>query len=338
MSLAITDLFESSGPSPTHLAQRPALHLIGPGAVGRALLPLLAARHGNVVAATDRSGTVHDPFGLDPDDLLTAKAAGDLAAVGAIAVPLAEAVLRGAKFLVCLLPTDEARASEDLAWTEAALDDGRAVVFAAKHVLAAAPHLGRHPRVGFDAVLGGTGARLQADLPRFRGGWSVAECAGNASTTTIIEAVERGASFADGLEAARLAGVLEPDPELDLRGVDAATKLRIVAGLLLDRPVTPDEIATPDLRDVDPERIRDRARRGATTRLVGRVTPDGAITLDFEEVERHAPLAAPPDRVAYRYVVGGRERLHVGDGIGPVGTARAVLRDLVRLGACGGAR
>jgi homoserine dehydrogenase len=127
--------------------------------------------------------------------------------------------------------------------------------------------------------------------------------------------------------------VLEPDPELDLRGADAATKLALVAGALVGHAIPVDSIAAPDLRQVDVEAVRERASRGTTTRLVGRATRDGELRLSFEEVPRLSPLAIPATRVAYTYELAERTVVHVGDGIGPVGTARAVLRDLVRLGA-----
>jgi len=55
----------------------------------------------------------------------------------------------------------------------------------------------------------------------------------NGSTNYILTRVYKdGASFEAALEEARTKGILEPDPRLDLEGIDAAAKLVIVANTL----------------------------------------------------------------------------------------------------------
>ncbi len=324
------DAYVTSGPSPT----LPGIHLVGPGAVGRELLTLLAQRAANVVAVSDSTGTLVAKSGLDPAAVRREKEAGPIGALpGALSAPLTNVLDAIGAPVVCLLLPSDANRAEDLPWTLRALEAERIVVSAAKHVPCAWPALVADPRFGLDAVLGGTGARLQAELAVLREVWRSAALAGSASTTLVVEVLERGGTFDEGLESARRAGVLEPDPELDLRGADAATKLALVAGALLGRPVPVGTIAAPDLRHVDPALVRERAARGATTRLVGRATREGELSLAFEEVPRLSPLAIPATRVAYTYDLADRQVVHVGDGIGPIGTARAVLRDLVRLRA-----
>jgi len=324
------DAFTTSGTSPT----LPGIHLVGPGAVGRELLTLLANSTAHVVAVSDSTGTLVERGGLDPATVRRHKEAGPIAGLpAALSVPLTHALDAIGAPVVCLLLPSDASRTGDLPWTLRALAAQRIVVSAAKHVPCAWPALVADARFGLDAVLGGTGARLQAELAVLREGWRSAALAGSASTTLIVEVLERGGTFDDGLENARRAGVLEPDPELDLRGADAATKLALVAGVLLGRPIPVGTIAAPDLRHVDPALVRERAARGATTRLVGRATREGELSLAFEEVLRLSPLAIPATRVAYTYELADRTVVHVGDGIGPLGTARAVLRDLVRLRA-----
>jgi homoserine dehydrogenase len=152
----------------------------------------------------------------------------------------------------------------------------------------------------------------------------------------IVQALERGLSFAEGVADAQRRGLLETEPELDLDGGDALTKLAIVAGTLFGTTLDRAAITREHARSLDPEVVRARARAGNTTRLVGRATPDGHLQVAFEEVERGSPLFAPSDRVVYAYrFAGGSLRVHVGSGIGPEGTARALLGDVARLVAGG---
>ena len=87
---------------------------------------------------------------------------------------------------------------------------------------------GNRDRVGVNAVLGGTGHALKTELLELRRECKAVALVGNASTTAVIETVERGGSIEDGIRQAQVAGVLEPDPELDLSGTDAAVKLAAV--------------------------------------------------------------------------------------------------------------
>lgn len=326
------------GPGPAFATGRrraDAVHLLGPGAVGRALLARLASSRRRLVAVTDTTATLFEPAGLDPVRIAEWKAAGrPVAAIpGALRIPAAEAVARvDADIVVDAASTDPGRRG----WAEAlagTLERGAGVALAAKGVLSehGAEWLSGEAveRIGCNAVLGGTGRHFADDLPELRRRWRAVAIVGNASTTTIIEAMERGASLADGLAEAARRGYLEPDPELDLRGADAAVKLAIVAGALTGRRVPLADIQCDDLRDVDPAVIRARRARGATTRLVARLSPDGSLRVACEEVALDSVLAARCGQVVYDYHLDrGERRIHIGGGLGPEATADALWIDV----------
>lgn len=317
----------TSGPSPTPLR----LHLLGVGAVGRALLARIAAAGLRVVGATDRSATLTAHEGLDPHDLARHKARG--LALAEWTGPGARAVDPGdCDVVVDLTPTEASRGAEAAAAIRRWLACGRRVVLASKHAVCADPGLLLHPRLGANAVLGGTGERLQASLPELSARWTEVAIVGSASTTLALQALEEGLTLDEGIDRARRAGALEPDPELDLRGADAAVKLALVVGALTGRPVAPSAVDAQDLRDVDPDEVRARAAAGLTTRLVGRARRGGPLTLRYEALPATSPLAAPAGRVTYAYDLGGEQRVHTGAGVGAEGTADAVLYDLLRLG------
>lgn len=90
-----------------------------------------------------------------------------------------------------------------------------------------------------------------------------------------------------------------------------------------------ERIARADVRGLDPELLRERAARGATTRLVARGSRRGDdLRVVYEEVPRGSPLAAPPDRVVYGYELPGGLRVHTGLAIGHERTAGALLADV----------
>ncbi len=331
------DNFRSSGQSPGAVR---TLHLVGPGEVGRSFLQQCARLPVRVVAISDSTATVFDRGGLLLDALLAHKAAG-----GALASwPRAEAIptelavrVVGADVIVDATPTREQDTGAAVQRVRAALQHGAFVALSGKNALAAAapewllgPYRGR---VGIHAVLGGAGQSLVRELGELREHCRSLALVGNVTTTVVIAAIERGASLAEGLEQAKQRGLLEPDPTLDLDGSDAATKLRCVWGAVFGNSwlATPavERIVREDLRALDVERVRARARAGATTRLVARGSRAGAdLRVTFEEVPLGSPLACPPDRVVYGYELPAGQRVHTGLAVGYERTAAALVADV----------
>jgi homoserine dehydrogenase len=339
------DAFRSSGQSPGQQSpgqpsgQR-TLHLIGPGAVGRAFLQQVGTLPVNVVAISDSTATAFDKRGLPVAAILQHKAAG-----GALASwPRAEAIptelavrIVGADIVVDCTPTREADTEAALARGRAALQNGAFLALCGKNAIAAAAPewlLGAYSgRVGIHAVVGGAGQPLVRELAELREHCASVALVGNVTTTVLIEAIERGASLAEGIAAAQARGLLEPDPTLDLDGSDAATKLRLVWGAVFGQSwrTTPAaaSIGRDDIRNCDPELLRERARRGATTRLVARGSRAGNdLRVQFEELPVGSPLAAPPDRVVYGYELPSGWRVHTGLAVGHERTAAALLADV----------
>ncbi len=335
---AAPETFCTSGTSPT-------VHLIGVGQVGLEFLDLLAGSASfRLIAATDSSGTILKRDWLDPRAIARHKGGGrpirELEGSDGIRTEVAVDVI-DADIVVDTAPAEPLDVAT--ARGDAALRRGGRLALASKAALCASVDrwldAERPPRVGCNAVLGGTGVALLQELDELRAhGTSTAHCA-NATTTAIVEIVEAGGSIEDGIAHCDREGILEPDPELDLEGKDAAVKLALIAGILRGSPVDPASVDRPDVRDLDEAELRARASRGATTRLVGRVDANGALSLRFEELPRTSPLVAPWDRVVYSYELeNGDTRLHIGAGVGPRGTAEALFRDVEALGAIGGAR
>lgn len=317
----------------------PTIHLLGPGRVGRALLERIARLpHLRLLAVSDSTGTLFDPRGLAPRAVAAYKARGG--ALGrhgdGLAISTEEALsLVGADLIVDATPTDLVHPEIAARRGRETLDRGVRLALAAKDALcfAAEDLLSAHhlPHVGLNAVLGGTGAHLADELAELRATCTEVEIAGNASTTALIEEIEAGGSLDEGIASATRRGLLETDPTQDLDGSDAAVKLSIVARALWGFDLSPGDLPKLDQGALDPAAIRARNGRRATTRLIGRAGRDGSFALTYEEVPRGSHLAVPSDRVVYAYRTGRGLSVHVGSGLGPEGTADALLADVLRL-------
>lgn len=318
--------FRSSGPSPT-------LHTIGLGSVGQAFLRRWVPSGCRLIGASDSTATAVCPSGFDPARVADRKRQEPVAKwQEAESIPTALAVqLVGADVVVDATASEPATAVADAARVGVALRGGAFVALAAKASLARAAHEwfagDAPPSLGCNAALGGTGAKLVAQRTELRQRCAQVVAVPNATTTVVLEAIERGCSVAEGVERAAAAGLLEHDPSQDLDGTDAAIKGAIAGAILWGRRLEPQDRAAFDLRHIDPEPIRERVRRGATTRLVVRVTATG-LRVGLEELAIGSPLAIPSDRVAYSYDLAGPSRVHVGLGVGPDGTAAALSEDV----------
>lgn len=338
-SPASRDGFLSSGQSPGV-----RVHLVGPGHVGRAFLQSFDARSADcdlrLVAVSDRSGTVFDRDGLASDQVLACKRQGrslaELATAESLPTELAIRLV-SADIVVDATPSSTSGVGGAVLRGRAALQCGASLVLCGKNALAVAGAEWLSPstrsRVGIDATLGGTGADLVRELDELRADCAGLALVGNVTTTAIVTAVEQGASIDEGIAEAQRLGFLEPDATLDLDGSDAATKLlcvwSAVFGSTFCKSPSLAAVARQDVRDLDAGLLRERARRGATTRLLargGRSASD--LRVAFEEVPLGSKLAAPPDRVVYGYELPSGLRVHTGLGVGYQRTANALWNDV----------
>jgi homoserine dehydrogenase len=322
------------------------LAVAGCGVVGRAFLraagPAVRAGLLRVVSVSDRGGTLHDAAGLDPLAVAAAKETGGLASLGRLLPWEGAAAARflSADAVVDLATGDLGAASPDGFPLVAALAAGKDVVTANKSALALFPaeveRLRRRSgaRLLASATVAGAVPVLEVLSGALRGS-GVIEVAGawNATSTFVLGRVEEGASFDEALAEARRLGFAEADASADLDGRDAAAKAAIVAAAAFGRVLALQDVARTGVESLDPDRIREAARRGRRTRLVARVTAAGARVAPEALPEDH-PLAAAAGEstVAIRTALAGTVALR-GPGAGGPATASAVLSDCLALAA-----
>jgi homoserine dehydrogenase len=119
----------------------------------------------------------------------------------------------------------------------------------------------------------------------------------NSTSKVVIETMERGGTFEDGLAAARALGITEGDGAFDVEGWDAAAKTAALANVLMDARTTLEAVSTRGITRLTTERVQAIAAEGKTVRLIARAKRTGAgvsLRVRAEVLDRHDILAAAP--------------------------------------------
>jgi homoserine dehydrogenase len=225
------------------------------------------------------------------------------------------------------------------AYVRRALRNGRDVVTANKALLASTGRElfddadRRGVALGFEASVCGGIPIVQA-LTRGLAGDSVTSIRGilNGTSNYIVSRMEDGLPFADALRLAQQRGFAEAEPSLDIDGIDAEQKLRILASLAFEEPIV--SAAVRGIREVTPAAIEDARKDGFVIRHVAsatRVAAGVALNIGPERLPIGDPLARVRDE-HNAVVVNARatgELLFFGKGAGSMPTAAAVLSDVI---------
>jgi homoserine dehydrogenase len=119
----------------------------------------------------------------------------------------------------------------------------------------------------------------------------------NSTSKVVIETMERGGSFEDGLAKAREIGITEADGAFDVEGWDSAAKTAALANVLMDARTTPQEVSTRGIARLTPERMAEFGAQGKTVRLIsrGKRTATGiSLRVRAEVLDKSDLLACTP--------------------------------------------
>lgn len=346
--------------------------LLGVGSIGRELLSQLAEADApvRVCGLVDRSGFVFDGGGLSAErlaDVAARKREGArLASLGGTAATAAQAFESFADEELWRPVLVDATAADTGAVLERALTRGWDLVLANKIPLAAdrdsADRLShaarRHRRRILHEATVGAGLPVLDTLRKLKeSGDRVLYIEGCPSGTLgyLFGEIGRGSAFSSALRDAVAKGYTEPDPRVDLSGLDVARKALILArriGFTGDlRNVAVDSLVPPSLERVSADEFLARAAeldadwarraaqarsRGAVLRYRARATPT-SVTVGLVEVPHSDPLGSlqgTDNQFAFRTARYDELPLVIrGPGAGPAVTAAGVFNDLLRLAA-----
>lgn len=118
----------------------------------------------------------------------------------------------------------------------------------------------------------------------------------NSTTNVILEAMETGRTFDEGVQAARELGVTETDPSHDVDGWDSTVKVCALSTVLLKKPLKPDAVSREGIRGLDSKTLQRARADGRPFKLVSRarLEADGTVTASVrpEQLNSTDPLAS----------------------------------------------
>ncbi len=117
----------------------------------------------------------------------------------------------------------------------------------------------------------------------------------NSTTNVIIETMEAGRSFNEGVKIAQELGVAETEPSHDVDGWDSIMKVCAISRVILDAPLLPGAVRREGIRALDSATLQAARAEGKPYKLLSRVTvnADGSITASVrpEQIAAGDPLS-----------------------------------------------
>lgn len=92
----------------------------------------------------------------------------------------------------------------------------------------------------------------------------------NSTSNVVLESMEAGRSFEEGVKMAQELGVTETDPSHDVDGWDSAVKICALARVLMNVPLTPAEIRREGIRNLSTRMLQAARAEGKPYKLVAR--------------------------------------------------------------------
>jgi homoserine dehydrogenase len=264
------------------------LALIGFGNVARALARLLVRKQKLLEAqgitfsftglSTGRHGFAVNPNGLDIHKALElVESGGDISTLSTIPVKNSLEVIQNSSADVMFenspvntetgLPAlDHIRAALNLGMHAITANKGP-VVHGYRELTALAKSKGR--RFKFESTVLGGGPVFSV----FREAFPLAELSSvkgifNATTNIILSRMENGESYEDAVKYCQSIGVAETDPTHDVDGWDAAIKVAALVTVLMDTPMTPQQVDPTGIRGITSEMIAKAKAEGKRYKLV----------------------------------------------------------------------
>jgi homoserine dehydrogenase len=116
----------------------------------------------------------------------------------------------------------------------------------------------------------------------------------SSTTNVIIETMEAGRSFEEGLKTAQELGVTETDPSHDIDGWDSTVKICALASVLMNVPLKPTDVIREGIRELGPKKVQAARAEGKPFKLIARAKQvgDGKLvaTVRPEQVSPSEPL------------------------------------------------
>lgn len=156
----------------------------------------------------------------------------------------------------------------------------------------------------------------------------------NGTTNYILSRMEEGLEYDQALTEAQELGYAEADPAGDVDGWDAAVKAQIMSTVIMDRPVSLEDVSRRGIGDISRSDVEDAVKRGKRIKLIAQVERvNGEVHPSVSPVELplNHPLAGVMGATnAITYSTDNlRDVTIVGPGAGREETGQALLTDIL---------
>ncbi len=158
----------------------------------------------------------------------------------------------------------------------------------------------------------------------------------NGTTNYILTEMESGLDYATALQQAQSLGYAEADPTADVEGYDALGKVVILANVIMNVPLTKNEVTCLGISHLTLADIQQAKSEGKRWKLIGRVKKEsGSVvaTVAPEMLPLTDPLAnvmGATNAITYDCDLSGPITL-IGAGAGQTETGFAILIDLINI-------
>ncbi len=158
----------------------------------------------------------------------------------------------------------------------------------------------------------------------------------NGTSNYILSAMATGRDYAEALAEAQAQGYAEADPTADVEGYDALAKTLILAAMVFDYPLKPEQVVRQGITGISKERVQAAMQNGKRIKLIASLRRDmqsGNVEAYVEPVEIPlSDLLARIDGVTNAIKVQSNtlaEVTVIGPGAGRLQTGQGLLADLI---------
>lgn len=313
--------------------------VLGLGSVGKGVLGMIARKDLDIIVtgvADSKSGLI-DPSGLDIGAVLLAKKTGPC---GNTSISANEVVSRAEyDILVEVTPTDAGNGEPALSYMKLAIERGKHIVTSNKGPISLhlkeLKNLAREKGVlvRYEATVGGA-IPIMHTLGNGLAGNKFLALYGVLNGTCnyiLTRMAAEGLTYEQALAEARELGYAEADPTYDVKGIDAAIKLVILANTIWDNGASLDSVDITGIDLLTTDALRLAEEKGCTIRLIAEAFPErGVLRVSPRIIRKDHPLVfeGTLNAITLETDMAGEITL-IGKGAGSIETASAIIGDIL---------
>jgi len=313
--------------------------VLGLGSVGKGVLEMIARKDLGIIVtgvADSKSGLI-DPSGLEIGAVLSSKKTG---LCGNPSISANDVVSRADyDILVEVTPTNAGNGEPALSYMKHAIERGKHIVTSNKgpislHLKELKDLAGKKGvLVRYEATVGGA-IPIMHTLGNGLAGNEFQALYGVLNGTCnyiLTRMAAEGLTYDQALAEARELGYAEADPTYDVKGIDAAIKLVILANTIWDNGASLDRVDITGIDLLTTDALRLAEEKDCTIRLIAEAFPGrGVLRVSPRIIRKDHPLVfeGTLNAITLETDMAGEITL-IGKGAGSVETASAIIGDIL---------